>query len=65
MNEWILGIELNGEWECCSFPDRQQALYAFSDLRFDYPRELERAVLVRVPLRRASATVIAPSALIQ
>jgi len=42
---WILQVELNGEWEECSFPTKREALAAFSALTVDYRSCLGRAVL--------------------
>ena len=47
MNHWVLKIELNGEWEECRFPTRQDALSAFKALTADYKRALKRAVLFK------------------
>ena len=44
MNDWILKIELNGEWEECCFPTRNEALSAFLALAADY--RVKRAVLL-------------------
>ena len=46
---WILGIELNGEWEQCTFGTRQEAITAFAALSSDYDAQIERAVLFRDP----------------
>jgi hypothetical protein len=43
VSQWVLKIELNGEWEECHFPTRQDALSAFLALNADY--RLERAIL--------------------
>ena len=45
MNQWVLRIELNGEWEECRFPTRIDALSAFVALAADYQRSLKRAIL--------------------
>lgn len=45
LNEWVLKIELNGEWEECRFPTRSEALSAFLALAADYC--LKRAILLR------------------
>ncbi|MGH9583072.1 MAG: hypothetical protein ACRD4O_09075 [Bryobacteraceae bacterium] len=45
MNTWILRIELDGEWEECSFATPKEALCAFAALVKDYERNLSRAVL--------------------
>lgn len=45
MDQWVLKIELNGEWEECRFPTRKDALSAFNALAADYKRALKRAVL--------------------
>lgn len=46
MDEWLLGIELNGEWEACCFHTQAEAMRTFEALRSDYPQQLLRAVLV-------------------
>ena len=54
MNDWVLKIQLDGEWEQCTFRTRQQALAAFLALTTDYSVKLERAILSRrseIPLR--------------
>ncbi|MBV9406161.1 MAG: hypothetical protein JO211_12525 [Acidobacteriaceae bacterium] len=45
MKNWILQVELGGEWEQCLFTSREQALAAFVALAEDYKLELGRAVL--------------------
>jgi hypothetical protein len=45
VNEWILKIELNGEWEECKFPTRNEALSTFVALAQDYAKSLQRAIL--------------------
>jgi hypothetical protein len=45
VNEWILKIELNGEWEECKFPTRKEALSTFVALTEDYDKSLRRAIL--------------------
>jgi hypothetical protein len=42
---WTLKVELNGEWEECSFPSRREALATFSALAVDYHSGLARALL--------------------
>jgi hypothetical protein len=42
---WILKVELNGEWEECSFPSRLEALATFFALTVDYHSGLARALL--------------------
>ncbi len=42
---WVLKIELNGEWEECTFQTRSEALMAFIALAADYELNLRRAVL--------------------
>jgi hypothetical protein len=44
VDQWILKIELNGEWEECCFPTRNEALLAFLALAADY--RLQRAILL-------------------
>jgi len=46
VNKWVLKVEVNGEWEECTFPTRQEALSAFIALASDYELNLRRAVLV-------------------
>ena len=48
VNEWILKIQLGGEWEECRFKTRKKALAAFSALAADYDVNLQRAVLLPV-----------------
>ena len=43
---WILKIELDGEWEQCSFNTREEALAAFEALSSDYTINLNKAVLL-------------------
>lgn len=45
MNEWLLKVELNGEWEECRFLSRKEALSAFAALAGDYSSRLQRAIL--------------------
>ena len=45
VNEWLLKIELKGEWEECSFLTRKEALSTFVALAADYNGDLRRAVL--------------------
>jgi hypothetical protein len=45
VSQWILKIELNGEWEECRFPTRKDALSAFKALAADYKKALKRAIL--------------------
>jgi hypothetical protein len=44
LNQWVLKVELNGEWEECRFPSRNEALSAFLALTTDYC--LKRAILL-------------------
>lgn len=46
VNEWVLKIELDGEWEECRFKTRHDALAAFVALAADYDVNLQRAVLL-------------------
>jgi hypothetical protein len=46
VNKWVLKVEVNGEWEECTFATRQEALSAFMALASDYELNLRRAVLV-------------------
>jgi hypothetical protein len=50
MDNWILKIELDGEWEECAFATPKEALSAFAALAKDYERNLKRAVLCSGPL---------------
>ncbi len=43
---WVLKIELDGEWEQCGYATRQEALAAFVALAADYDVNLRRAVLL-------------------
>jgi hypothetical protein len=45
MDSWILRVELDGEWEECSFATSKEALTAFAALAQDYQSTLSRAVL--------------------
>lgn len=45
MNNWILKVELDGEWEECSFATPKEALSAFAALVEDYQQNVSRAVL--------------------
>jgi hypothetical protein len=45
VTEWVLKVELDGEWEECSFQTRNEALSAFAALATDYKVSLHRAVL--------------------
>lgn len=45
MREWVLRVELDGEWEECKFPTRNEALSTFAALTEDYERNLQRAIL--------------------
>jgi hypothetical protein len=47
VNRWLLQVELNGEWEECSYPTQKQALAAFVALARDYTQKLRRAVLLK------------------
>jgi hypothetical protein len=44
VKQWVLKIELNGEWEECCFRTRHEALSAFLALAADY--RLKRAILL-------------------
>ena len=46
MNRWVLSVELDGEWEECTFRSRSEALAAFVALVSDYNAKLVRAVLI-------------------
>ena len=52
LKTWVLGVELNGEWEHCAFTSRQEALASFAALTSDYPVKIARAVLFRHPLEQ-------------
>ncbi|GEM_PF-3705548 len=45
MDKWILSVELDGEWEHCSFATPKEALSAFIAVAKDYEHHLKRAVL--------------------
>lgn len=45
--EWVLGVQIDGEWEHCRFSDRNQALKTFAAISLDYPREIQGAVLMK------------------
>jgi hypothetical protein len=46
VKNWVLKIELDGEWEQCRFTTRSEALAAFAALAADYDVNLRRAVLL-------------------
>lgn len=46
VKDWVLKIELDGEWEECRFKTRREALAAFVALAADYDVNLQRAVLL-------------------
>jgi hypothetical protein len=46
-------VELNREWEECSFATRSEALTSFRALTKDYPVCLTRAVLIAHPPKTA------------
>jgi hypothetical protein len=46
VNQWVLKIELNGEWEECQFLSRNEALSAFVALARDYKKGIKRAILL-------------------
>jgi len=45
MKKWVLSVELDGEWEECSFATHKEALAAFAALAKDYTKALKGAVL--------------------
>jgi hypothetical protein len=45
LGEWVLKVELSGEWEECKFASRKEALAAFIALTTDYRIRLRRAIL--------------------
>lgn len=47
MTNWVLGVELDGEWEHCVFRTRREALASFEALAIDYNAKIERAILFR------------------
>lgn len=46
MSQWVLRVQVRGEWEECAFNTRQEALTAFAALATDYS-EIQRAILLR------------------
>ena len=46
VSNWVLRVELNGEWEECSFGTRKEAVATFIALAKDYSDILRAAVLV-------------------
>jgi hypothetical protein len=48
MGNWVLRIEVNGEWEQCSFPTQKAALLAFAALAKDYRVALKKALLIDI-----------------
>jgi hypothetical protein len=57
MGNWVLRVEVDGEWEQCSFPTQEEALSAFAALTKDYEVALKKAVLVDI-----GRAVMAPGA---
>lgn len=51
VTNWLLSVELDGEWEECSFATRQEAIKAFVALAADYSRALTGAVLTAIEWR--------------
>jgi len=45
MDRWLLKIELNGEWEECSFKTQSEALTTFLAVFKDYAALVRRAIL--------------------
>ena len=45
MDRWLLKIELDGEWEECTYKTRSEALNAFLALINDYATHIRRAIL--------------------
>jgi hypothetical protein len=58
--EWILGIQIDGEWEHCRFPSQTSALGAFTDISADYADKIERAILIRTAPVRISRVPVSP-----
>lgn len=58
VHNWVLKIELDGEWEECSFKTRTEALAAFTALTADY--EVERAVLLPIAGEMDLESPVAP-----
>jgi hypothetical protein len=46
---WVLSVELDGEWEECSFTTRNEAVAAFRALARDYTAALKKAILAVNP----------------
>jgi hypothetical protein len=45
LEDWLLKVELDGEWEECAFKTRSEAVAAFVALLHDYTALIKRAVL--------------------
>lgn len=45
MNKWVLKVEVDEEWEECTFSTRNEAVAAFVALSGDYKLNLKRAIL--------------------
>ncbi len=50
VTNWVLSVELDGEWEECRFATRREALATFVALAKDYSHSLKSAILVLNPL---------------
>ena len=55
--QFVLKVELNGEWEECSYSSSDEALAAFAGLAGDYKRSVQRAVLLPVTVIRSAVEV--------
>lgn len=49
VTNWVLSVELDGEWEECSFATRPEAMAAFIALASDYSTTLRSVVLAANP----------------
>jgi hypothetical protein len=45
LDNWLLKVELDGEWEECAFQTRSEALTAFLALFHDYASLMKKAIL--------------------
>jgi len=50
---FVLRVQLNGEWEECSYSSPDEALAAFAGLAKDYKKAVQRAVLLPLTLKRS------------
>ncbi len=63
--EWILAVQIDGEWEHCGFEDRSQAIAAFQALSIDYVHNIQRALLMSKGVETVASRSETPSLMIQ